>query len=111
MLATVHLLSNGYSSLSYLNHFPIDVLKIDQSIIQDISAGTSNGVIVGAVISMGGNLKQKVIAEGVETHDALSFLKERQCEEGQGYLFSRPLAVEDFEMLFQNGNSHISSAY
>lgn len=93
----------GYSSLSYLNQFPIDVLKIDQSFVQDIGNNKtdSNGVIASAVIAMGNSLKQKVIAEGVEDEEQLSFLKEQHCEEGQGYIFSRPVGAEQFEKLLR----------
>lgn len=89
----------GYSSLSYLNQFPIDVIKIDQSFVQDIGSPNGNGVIVGAVIAMGNSLKQKVVAEGVENHAQMAFLKERRCDEGQGYFFSRPLAADEFAKL------------
>ncbi len=93
----------GYSSLSYLNQFPIDVLKIDQSFVQDIGSTTDNGVIVSAIIAMGNSLKQKVIAEGVEKHTQLAFLKEKNCEEGQGYMFSRPLVAKQFALLLSAG--------
>jgi EAL domain-containing protein (putative c-di-GMP-specific phosphodiesterase class I) len=89
----------GYSSLSYLKQFPIDVLKIDQSFVQDIDSVTGKGVIVGAVIGMGNNLNLRVVAEGVENEVQLAFLKERHCEEGQGYLFSKPLAGGQFAAL------------
>ncbi|MBC3919565.1 EAL domain-containing protein [Undibacterium sp. CY18W] len=93
----------GYSSLSYLNQFPIDVLKIDQSFVQDIGYNKtdSDGIIVSAVIAMGNSLKQKVIAEGVEEQEQLSFLKDQHCEEGQGYIFSRPVGAEQFEKLLR----------
>lgn len=94
----------GYSSLSYLSQFPIDVLKIDRSFVHDISANTENGIIVGAVISMGRSLKHKVVAEGVETKDQLSFLNAHQCNEGQGYLFGWPVPAGDFIKLFNIGN-------
>ncbi|BBB61478.1 hypothetical protein UNDKW_3205 [Undibacterium sp. KW1] len=97
----------GYSSLSYLNQFPIDVLKIDQSFVNDIGTsktdGDGDGVIVSAVIAMGNSLNQKVIAEGIEKHGQLSFLKAQHCEEGQGYIFSRPLAAEQFAKLLRLG--------
>ncbi|MBP1202870.1 diguanylate cyclase (GGDEF)-like protein [Duganella sp. 1411] len=89
----------GYSSLSYLNRFPIDVLKIDQSFVHGISAAPGDGVIVGAVIAMGGSLGHKVVAEGVERQSQLDFLRERHCDEGQGYLFSLPLAADAFAAL------------
>ena len=93
----------GYSSLSYLSQFPIDVLKIDQSFVQDIGTPNDNGIIVSAVIAMGTSLKQRVVAEGIEHAEQLAFLKERNCEEGQGYLFSRPLQPEQFGALLARG--------
>ena len=93
----------GYSSLSYLSQFPIDVLKIDQSFVQDIGTPNDNGIIVSAVIAMGTSLKQRVVAEGIERAEQLAFLKEQHCEEGQGYLFSRPLEPEQFGALLAHG--------
>ncbi|MBC3906808.1 GGDEF/EAL domain-containing response regulator [Undibacterium umbellatum] len=95
----------GYSSLSYLNQFPIDVLKIDKSFVNDIGASKTDGDggIVSAVIAMGNSLNQKVIAEGIEKQGQLSFLKAQHCEEGQGYIFSRPLAAEQFAKLLRLG--------
>jgi EAL domain-containing protein (putative c-di-GMP-specific phosphodiesterase class I) len=93
----------GYSSLSYLRQFPIDVLKIDKSFVQQISGDPNDSAIVSAIIDMGKNLKQRVIAEGVETQEQLAFLQAHHCAEGQGYLFSRPLAAAQFAHLLQMG--------
>jgi diguanylate cyclase (GGDEF)-like protein/PAS domain S-box-containing protein len=93
----------GYSSLSYLHQFPIDVLKIDQSFVQDITSPKGNGIIVSAVIAMGTSLKQRVVAEGVEEQVQLAFLKARNCEEGQGYFFSLPLIAEQYAALLAAG--------
>ncbi|HEY0563109.1 MAG TPA: EAL domain-containing protein [Methylophilus sp.] len=84
----------GYSSLSYLQQFPIDVLKIDRSFVSNITSVEDDGTIVSAIISMGNSLKLKVIAEGIETPGQLAFLVRRHCQEGQGYLFSRPLTQQ-----------------
>ena len=89
----------GYSSLSYLQRFPIDVLKIDQSFVQNIESAKDDGIIVSAIISMGNSLKLKIVAEGVETPSQLAFLKARHCEEGQGYFFSHPLTADQFAAL------------
>lgn len=86
----------GYSSLSYLNRFPIDTLKIDQSFVRDIATNTDNATIVSAVIGMGQKLKQKVIAEGVETPEQLDFLRSECCDGGQGFLFSYPVSAASF---------------
>ncbi|HCY64138.1 MAG TPA: two-component system response regulator [Oxalobacteraceae bacterium] len=98
----------GYSSLSYLSQFPIDVLKIDQSFVQRISANNGNGIIVNAVIGMGTNLGQKIVAEGVETPAQLSFLHAHHCTEGQGYLFSAAVPADDFTRLLGQGAIGVS---
>ena len=96
----------GYSSLSYLNRFPLDVIKIDQSFVNGIGVSTDNGIIVSAIIGMGNNLKLKVIAEGIENVTQLSFLKERHCEEGQGYYFSKSVAADSFAALLAADKSY-----
>jgi diguanylate cyclase len=89
----------GYSSLSYLRRFPIDTLKIDRSFVQELD-GDAGEAIVRAIISVGLSLNQRVVAEGIETQQQLSFLKSYHCEEGQGYYFSRPVPAEKLtEML------------
>jgi diguanylate cyclase (GGDEF)-like protein/PAS domain S-box-containing protein len=95
----------GYSSLSYLKQFPIDILKIDRSFVHDIAFDTDDGIIVSAVIAMGNSLKKRVIAEGVEKLSQLNFLRARHCEEGQGYLFSRPVAAEQFAAMLKAGTA------
>jgi diguanylate cyclase (GGDEF)-like protein len=92
----------GYSSLSYLRRFPVDVLKIDQSFVREISADPVGTAIVSAVISMGRSLGHRVIAEGVETGEQLEFLQAHGCGEGQGYYFSRPLGSEQFGTLLDS---------
>ena len=94
----------GYSSLSYLKRFPIDTLKIDQSFVRDIATDADDATIVSAVIGMGRNLSKRVVAEGVETHEQLAFLRTQQCDEGQGFQFSHPLPAEDFALLLAIGN-------
>jgi EAL domain-containing protein (putative c-di-GMP-specific phosphodiesterase class I) len=93
----------GYSSLSYLREFPIDVLKIDQSFVCQMTANPDDATIVVAAIGMGKNLKLRVIAEGVETPEQLAFLQGQQCAEAQGNFFSRPLAAAPFANLLQRG--------
>ncbi len=94
----------GYSSLSYLRRFPIDTLKIDQSFVRDIVTDAADANIVSAVIGMGKILEQRVIAEGVETNEQFVFLRDRLCDEGQGFHFSRALPAEDFAQLLIQGN-------
>jgi diguanylate cyclase (GGDEF)-like protein/PAS domain S-box-containing protein len=91
----------GYSSLSYLRKFPIDALKIDQSFVRQITTVPDETTIVTAVISMGRSLKLRVVAEGVETKEELEFLQAHQCEEAQGYYFSRPVAAQQFAELLK----------
>jgi diguanylate cyclase (GGDEF)-like protein/PAS domain S-box-containing protein len=85
----------GYSSLSYLRKFPLDAIKIDQSFVRQITPKPADAGIVSAIISMGQSLNLRVIAEGVETAEDLAFLKAHNCDEAQGYLFSRPLPAKD----------------
>jgi len=89
----------GYSSLSYLRRFPLDALKIDQSFVREISTSPYETAIVRAIISMGRSLNLRIIAEGIETAGDLAFLKDRGCDEGQGYYFSRPVPAEEFAKL------------
>jgi diguanylate cyclase (GGDEF)-like protein/PAS domain S-box-containing protein len=93
----------GYSSLSYLRKFPIDALKIDQSFIRQITSAPDETTIVTAMISMGRSLKLRVVAEGVETQEELAFLQAHQCDEAQGYYFSRPVLPEQFASLLRTG--------
>ncbi|HJV44489.1 MAG TPA: EAL domain-containing protein, partial [Bacillota bacterium] len=85
----------GYSSLSYLKKFPIHALKIDQSFIRELPYDHDDKNIVLAIISMSNSLKLSVTAEGIETDEQRQFLLEHGCQEGQGYLFGRPLSAED----------------
>lgn len=93
----------GYSSLSYLKRFPLNNLKIAQPFVQDMASNTYDKALVEAMIFIAHSLDMSVIAEGVETEEQLSLLKELDCDEIQGYLYSKPLTVENFtSMLSQN---------
>ncbi len=89
----------GYSSLSYLKRFPIDVLKVDRSFVMDITEDANDRAVVKAIVSLGIQLKMKVIAEGVETIEQLTILKSIDCHEMQGYLVSPPVPAEEFYKL------------
>jgi diguanylate cyclase len=89
----------GFASFSGLKKLPIDALKIDQSFVRNLPSDDDDASIVIAMITLGRNLHLRVIAEGVETRQQLTFLKEHNCPEGQGYFFSRPLPAEDFSLL------------
>lgn len=89
----------GYSSLSYLTQLPLDQLKIDQSFVRNIGMKPSDSVIVQTIIGMSNNLGIDVIAEGVETEDQRKFLEQHNCPLCQGFLFSKPVLLEEFEQL------------
>ncbi|MFU8788140.1 MAG: EAL domain-containing protein [Methylobacter sp.] len=91
----------GFSSLAYLKHFPVDVLKIDKSFIDDIPHLQDDMEIAATIIAMGHILGFKVLAEGVETPEQLAFLREKNCDLYQGYIKSPPLPAEDFIKLLQ----------
>ena len=93
----------GYSSLSYLKRFPIDVLKIDQSFVRDITLDPDDAAIVTSIISLAHNLRLNVIAEGVETEAQLQYLQRHGCDEIQGYYFSRPVPASAFAQLIRDG--------
>jgi len=93
----------GYSSLSYLRQFPVSRLKIDRSFVQDVAINPDDAAITAAIIGMAKNMSLRVIAEGVENEAQLSFLRAHQCDEIQGYYFSRPLSADKVaEMLRGN---------
>jgi diguanylate cyclase (GGDEF)-like protein len=98
----------GYSSLSYLQKFPITNLKIDRSFITELPNDKSATSIVTAIIAMAHSLDLRVTAEGVEEEHQLQFLREKQCDFIQGYLFSRPLPAEEFAALLRQKNLKIA---
>jgi EAL domain-containing protein (putative c-di-GMP-specific phosphodiesterase class I) len=96
----------GYSSLNYLKHFPIDRLKIDRSFVRDLTVNSEDAAIAEAIIALGHTLRLRVVAEGVESREQLEFLRERRCDEIQGFYLCRPETKEVFgEMLAQGAGS------
>ncbi|MBI4430946.1 MAG: EAL domain-containing protein [Candidatus Omnitrophica bacterium] len=93
----------GYSSLGYLKRFPLSTLKIDRSFVHDITTDPDAASIAKAIISMAHSLKLEVVAEGVETQPQLTFLRSQHCDKMQGFLFSRPIAAEEFEQMVLEG--------
>ncbi len=93
----------GYSSLSYLCRFPVDAVKVDRSFVSQMTYSPENLEIVKAIVRLAKNLGLSLVAEGVENQDQLAVLQELECEQGQGYLFGRPMPAEDAEALLAKG--------
>ncbi|MFC0472550.1 EAL domain-containing protein [Halalkalibacter kiskunsagensis] len=86
----------GFSSLNYLNQFPVDALKINESFVRELNQNPSNETIVQTIISLAHSLQLNVVAEGIETREQLVFLQQHLCDDGQGFFFSRPLSALEF---------------
>ena len=95
----------GYSSLAYLKKLPVELLKIDKSFVLDIPEDSNDAVIVETILAMACHMKIDVIAEGVETQEALEFLKSKGCCKFQGYLFARPMPFDELNSLIENTQS------
>ena len=95
----------GYSSMSYLKHFPIDILKIDRSLTHDIIFDSNSSEIILAIIGLARSLNYSVLAEGIETKEQFDFLYSLKCNRAQGYLFSKPIPAEEILLLLENRSS------
>jgi EAL domain-containing protein (putative c-di-GMP-specific phosphodiesterase class I) len=94
----------GYSSLSYLRKFPVDTLKVDQSFVRQIDSSGGDAAIVTAVISMARSLKLRIVAEGVETNAEMQFLKGHDCDQAQGFYFSKAVPAMEFAEMLAGGS-------
>ena len=92
----------GYSSLAYLHRFPVDTIKIDQSFIKEIVDDDTHYPVVLAIISIARGLDLKLIAEGVETEVQVRYLRKHGCSVMQGYLFHRPMPIDEFIATIRN---------
>jgi EAL domain-containing protein (putative c-di-GMP-specific phosphodiesterase class I) len=100
----------GYSSLTYLKNFPIDAVKIDRSFVRDLSTDQSDAVIAAAIINMAHTLGLNVVAEGVESQYQLDFVRDRGCDEYQGYLLARPMPADEIIALIQQSQPNLQVA-
>jgi diguanylate cyclase (GGDEF)-like protein len=98
----------GYSSLAYLKRFPVDTLKIDRTFVRDITTSADDAAIALAIIRMAHSLKLDVVAEGVEDEAQLAYLRRHRCDQIQGFLFSRPLAVAGIDALLRRGTALVA---
>ncbi len=93
----------GYSSLSYLKRLAVDKLKVDRAFVQDIASDSTNKAIVAAIVAMGHSLNLRVLAEGIETRDQLGHLWSLDCDEWQGFHFSRPIPAQELSAILSDG--------
>ncbi|PCI51178.1 MAG: sensory box/GGDEF domain/EAL domain-containing protein [Alphaproteobacteria bacterium] len=99
----------GYSSLAYLKRFPVHQLKIDRSFINDIAEDHDDAAITDAIIRLGHSLGLSVVAEGVETREQAKILRQKGCDVLQGYFFSKPIPVDEFEQWVITHTKEINS--
>jgi diguanylate cyclase (GGDEF)-like protein len=99
----------GYSSLNYLKRFPVNMLKIDRSFVQDVDSNADNATVTDAIIALAKSLQLKITAEGVETQAQLDYLQKQGCHEGQGFYFARPVPFEQITQMLQQSYQQIAA--
>lgn len=99
----------GYSSLSYLKRFPLNILKVDKSFVDGLPQDEEDISISSAIINLAHSLNMQVIAEGVETKEQLTFLKEQGCNMVQGYYYSKPLPIHELEAWIKDYETKLSN--
>ncbi len=99
----------GYSSLAYLKRFPIHKLKIDRSFVNEVHVDQNDAAIAKSIIGMAHNMMLSVVAEGVESEAQAQWLREQGCDQGQGFLFAKPIPAENFASFFSNGSFSFSN--
>ena len=97
----------GYSSLSYIRRFPLDIIKVDKSLVTGIEHEDDGAMIARAIISMCQSLRKTVVAEGVENQEQFNFLRYQGCNEFQGYLLAKPLPELEFSDLLITGGGQL----
>jgi diguanylate cyclase (GGDEF)-like protein/PAS domain S-box-containing protein len=97
----------GYSSLAQIKRFPIDTIKVDRSFIRELQTNQEDRAITEAIIAMGKTLSLTVVAEGVETQEQKTFLRQHACDEMQGYHFSKPIAADQFAELLRRNSADV----
>ncbi|MCC5653816.1 EAL domain-containing protein [Nostoc sp. XA013] len=97
----------GFSSLNYLKRFPVDMLKIDRSFVQDVMSNADSAAVTDAIIALAKSLRLKITAEGVETQEQLEYLQMRGCDEGQGFYFSRPVPADIIASMLQKSSRQV----
>jgi len=98
---------SGYSSLSYLQAFPFDKIKVDRTFVVNLGRNPQSAAIISAVIDLGHGLDMSIVAEGVETAEQLAFLAEEGCDAVQGYLIGKPLPIVQYAALVGRKDSNV----
>ncbi|HEY9885613.1 MAG TPA: bifunctional diguanylate cyclase/phosphodiesterase [Thermosynechococcaceae cyanobacterium] len=99
----------GYSSLNYLKRFPVTMLKIDRSFVQDVTSNPDSAAVTDAIIALAKSLRLNITAEGIETQEQLDYLQKRGCEEGQGFYFSRPVPADVIAQMLKESSQQMAA--